>query len=194
MLLIAAVALYAFVKEKEREANSLWIVHRSDLKFSDPPTVLGHGSFGFVLQGEYRGSKVAVKRVLPPASAKRKGKTEGTMFGSPLKLESRDSSTLLVPATETPSSSDSSGQDLEMGGKHENTDTSSGRGKRDQARLSQSIHTKRTGMSTTRNGSLQKMKQAFMEEMRVLSKLRHRNVTTLMGKNVDSITCFNHHD
>ncbi|KAL3926140.1 MAG: hypothetical protein SGBAC_013589, partial [Bacillariaceae sp.] len=92
--IIAAIVMYVFVKGKEREANSLWIVKRSDLKFSDPAVVIGHGSFGFVLQAEYRGSKVAIKRALAPKGTQHR--TESVQFGSPLKLGSRDSSLLLI--------------------------------------------------------------------------------------------------
>jgi serine/threonine protein kinase len=47
-------------------------VKKEDLKFSEPPKIVGRGTFGLVLMGEYRGTQVAVKRVLPPRS-KRKG-------------------------------------------------------------------------------------------------------------------------
>ncbi|CAJ1963241.1 unnamed protein product [Cylindrotheca closterium] len=124
--IVVAIAVYFFVKRKEREANSLWIVKRSDLKFSDPPAVLGHGSFGFVLQAEYRGSKVAVKRALLPSSKGDSSSTDNVQFGTPLKrIGSRDSS-LPLASTDEDDSTDSSHRktsrltnsiDLETGGK-----------------------------------------------------------------------------
>ena len=36
-----------------------------ELYFDDPVEVIGQGSFGVVLLAEYRGTKVAIKRVLP---------------------------------------------------------------------------------------------------------------------------------
>lgn len=49
-----------------------------ELKFDDPPSILGRGTFGLVLLAEYRGTQVAVKRVIPPKSWKKgkKGKEE----------------------------------------------------------------------------------------------------------------------
>lgn len=173
------------MKDKEREANSLWTVDRSDLKLNDPPTVLGHGSFGFVLQGEYRGSKVAVKRVL--LASGKTGGLDSSIFGPPLKLDDSLGSSNLVGEEAEPGSTGRSTDysvDLEVGESgafgSSNRSRSSSRG---QARLSQSMHTMSTLMMTKRNTSGQSMKQAFIDEMRVLSKLRHPNITTLMGKN-----------
>lgn len=47
---------------KRKQADSVWLVKRSELLFSDPPEVAGRGTFGLVLLAEYRGTVVAVKR------------------------------------------------------------------------------------------------------------------------------------
>jgi len=44
----------------------VWRVKPEDLHFGSPPEVVGRGTFGLVLLAEYRGTQVAVKRVIPP--------------------------------------------------------------------------------------------------------------------------------
>jgi hypothetical protein len=51
---------------KRRQSDSVWIIDKSDLKFHDPPEIAGRGTFGLVVKAEYRGTTVAVKRVIPP--------------------------------------------------------------------------------------------------------------------------------
>ncbi|CAJ1963247.1 unnamed protein product [Cylindrotheca closterium] len=173
--IIAAVAVCFFVKRKEREANSLWIVKRSDLKFSDPPAVLGHGSFGFVLQAEYRGSKVAIKRALLLPSKGGSSSADNVQFGEPLKRnESRDSSLAKIGIDEDIADSDRKRStdsikslDLEIGATHGKPRTS------------------KTMMKTQGFTHSRKAKQLFMDEMRVLSTLRHPNITTMMGAVID---------
>ena len=46
-------------------APQVWRLPPGDLELPQPPVVLGHGSFGQVLKGYYRGAPVAVKRVIP---------------------------------------------------------------------------------------------------------------------------------
>lgn len=67
--LVCAVAVYLYVEKKKRDADSVWLVKPEEVEFEDPPRVLGKGTFGLVLLAEYRGTQVAVKRVLPPKDA-----------------------------------------------------------------------------------------------------------------------------
>ena len=53
-------------------STGLWAVKTSELKFEDPPVVIGRGTFGLVLLANYRGTQVAVKRVIPPRISKPK--------------------------------------------------------------------------------------------------------------------------
>ncbi|EKX31508.1 hypothetical protein GUITHDRAFT_83074, partial [Guillardia theta CCMP2712] len=91
---------WTYIGIKRKQSDSLWEVRRDELKFAEPIEVLGRGTFGIVLKAEYRGTNVAVKRLL-------------------------------------------------MGDKHT------------------------------------QMKHEFIEEMRLLSKLRHPCITTIMGAVVD---------
>ena len=53
---------------KKRQNDQLWLINVEELHFDDPVEVIGQGSFGVVLAAEYRGTRVAIKRALPPAS------------------------------------------------------------------------------------------------------------------------------
>ena len=54
------------LKQFKKKLDGIWRVKPSDLKFDDPPVVIGRGTFGLVLLSTYRGTTVAVKRVIPP--------------------------------------------------------------------------------------------------------------------------------
>ena len=64
--LIALISIRFYVERKKKQADSVWNVTSEELKFDDPPEIVGRGTFGLVLVAEYRGTKVAVKRVIPP--------------------------------------------------------------------------------------------------------------------------------
>jgi Protein tyrosine and serine/threonine kinase/ABC transporter, phosphonate, periplasmic substrate-binding protein len=66
LFIILGSILLWYVDFKRRQADSVWIVKKKELKFHDPPEVVGRGTFGLVLLAEYRGTQVAVKRVIPP--------------------------------------------------------------------------------------------------------------------------------
>jgi hypothetical protein len=66
----------------------VWHINVEELHFNEPPEVIGQGGFGVVVLGQYRGTKVAVKRVLPPAKGRRgssrmgSGTSDGLHSGS----------------------------------------------------------------------------------------------------------------
>ena len=186
------------MRRKSREADSLWLVKHSELELSDPPKVIGEGRFGFVLLASYRGSKVAIKKIVPTKG--RAGST-GTSSGGrsnsgsvskwnpaksveldgPLDLEEGQDRKAKASNASLTSSSDSKSVDLTdrpdtgrktsvtfstevkelpMGSPNDDTRTASSRGSK----------------------SLARRKNEFVQEMRLLSKLRHPNITTVMGK------------
>lgn len=257
MFIIGSVALYWFVVGKNEAANSLFLVKPSELEFSDPPNIIGRGSFGFVLQAEYRGSKVAVKRVIPPKKDKNP-KAQTVPFGYNSRRESLGS--------QSPNNSTASTQsdDLETGRRNSN-ESRSRHGKRSNSNVDVDkpvdeiqrievesdiededdvsvdivsnpelhlsaddissvsstegevrlpsfksngnngfpnlmastesriidlnedglVKPKKKGGSGEKKKTLSKMKLEFIEEMRILSKLRHPNITTVMGKTND---------
>jgi serine/threonine protein kinase len=85
IVVIVVAALYALHK---RKVDAIWSLNGEELKFHVPPVILGRGSFGLVVLGEYRGTSVAVKRVLPqPASGVNKGDSIARSPGGDTSLE-----------------------------------------------------------------------------------------------------------
>lgn len=56
--------LLFFAQRRIVKADELWKIDGKEIRFRKPPEVLGKGSFGLVLKGTYRGTKVAVKRAM----------------------------------------------------------------------------------------------------------------------------------
>jgi hypothetical protein len=65
LLVALAIVGYVYMERRKRHEYSVWIVQKPELHFDDPPEVIGEGAFGQVLKADYRGTKVAVKRVRP---------------------------------------------------------------------------------------------------------------------------------
>ena len=98
-----------------------------------------------VLLGEYRGTQVAVKRVLPRSKKSKNGKFDPMTSGNPGMRSSTTGST--------------------------SVSMSMSKGLRSSKNHMSGIHgSTRAGESTSRK----KMRKEFLEEMRYLSKLRHR--------------------
>ena len=74
-LLTVVFVLVCWRVRRHRRIDTLWSVDVSDLHFGNPPEVVGRGTFGLVLLAEYRGTKVAVKRVIPPRIVMKKQKS-----------------------------------------------------------------------------------------------------------------------
>eukprot|EP00529_Nitzschia_sp_RCC80_P006728 CAMPEP_0113493838 /NCGR_PEP_ID=MMETSP0014_2-20120614/28800_1 /TAXON_ID=2857 /ORGANISM="Nitzschia sp." /LENGTH=1552 /DNA_ID=CAMNT_0000387717 /DNA_START=353 /DNA_END=5011 /DNA_ORIENTATION=- /assembly_acc=CAM_ASM_000159 len=66
LLLLVGLVAHFYVEYKRKQTDSVWIIKPNELLFDTPPKVIGQGTFGFVLLAEYRGTDVAVKRVIPP--------------------------------------------------------------------------------------------------------------------------------
>jgi hypothetical protein len=87
---VLALSIFLFYEQKRKQNDSVWIVKKEELKFAEPPEIIGRGTFGLVLLGEYRGTRVAVKRVIPARGKKGKagmGSGSGTT-GSGTGMES----------------------------------------------------------------------------------------------------------
>jgi hypothetical protein len=90
--LVVGIAVFFYLGYKKKQNDSIWHVQAEELTFNQPPEIIGQGkekeysndpgslqsahiltchpstsgAFGVVILGQYRGTKVAVKRVLPP--------------------------------------------------------------------------------------------------------------------------------
>jgi hypothetical protein len=63
-LLIAMQIGWCFLTYRRKKSDEMWHVNPEELNFSHPVEVIGQGAFGVVLVAEYRGTRVAIKRVI----------------------------------------------------------------------------------------------------------------------------------
>jgi len=190
MILCFIVWMYNRLKKKGAQ-DLVWEVREGDLKFSDPPKVVGQGKTGLVLLADYRGTVVAVKRVLAPPPApptKMKSYMHGTSdtdLGNHTILGSDRISPGTVETSRTDGSGRSSNDMLFR-------DRDASWGKMSSGAFGQDLQGSadvRLGMfgklglaESKRMTSTKRIKCAFIDEIRYLSKLRHPCITTIMGK------------
>eukprot|EP00980_Cylindrotheca_fusiformis_P012392 scaffold3043_cov121-Cylindrotheca_fusiformis.AAC.8 len=197
-----------YQRYRRRKQDEIWQVNTEELHFSHPVEVIGQGGFGLVLLAEYRGTKVAIKRVLPLLD-----KAKGKRSGSAVSLSRKDdeeksnqewdeeiargveSGSIGVGAT-TKSSSES---DINLGFIDSLSFGVRRKGLkrwipflRHNEAMAQSLSILGTvsGGSSTSRGLLaafsccdenSRRREEFKEEMRLLSRLRHPCITTVMG-------------
>ena len=83
VFLVLGIVVFLYLGYKKKQSDSVWHIHVEEIHFNEPPEVIGQGGFGVVILGQYRGTKVAVKRVLPPVKSRghsgslRSGRSEG---------------------------------------------------------------------------------------------------------------------
>ena len=123
------VLLLLEMHRRRTAGDHLWKVSSKELIFSDPPEVIGAGTFGNVTLADYRGTRVAVKKALPSSKSNKKPSPTESAFVTSVII---DKSTWGF-----------------------------------------------TGKSKSARSSNRAMsRQDFIEEMRVLAKLRHPCITT----------------
>jgi ABC-type phosphate transport system substrate-binding protein len=151
--------LLLLVRERRRKKNDqIWKIKKKDLIFGENPEVVGRGRFGVVLLAEYRGTQVAVKKVIPLEYQKRNtGST--SKAGSALREATKSDDRLRM--------SKSSGSSSYMG-----PISGFASGSKSKSRGSASKTLARTRKQLLAD---------FVAEMRHLSRLRHPCVTTIMG-------------
>lgn len=147
-LIFSAVAGYVYIEHKKRQADAVWIVKKSELEFGGSEQMIGVGTFGLVLLAEYRGTKVAVKSVLPPES-----KMHHHSKASSQEEEDPEQASISNPGLET-DRRNISRKSMSL------IFANSGNG------------------FLTRRREHRKMRADFILEMRQLNKLRHPNITT----------------
>jgi len=159
-------SFWMWLDYKKKRSDSVWTIQRKELVFDDPPEVIGEGTFGLVHLAEYRGTQVAVKRVIPSHT---RGQVDSRPNGrnpsaGPISTKTEKHGSTRWEAKRSTSIGKLSG------GLTGNTEDSS--------------HDTRSGSSRY---SLAKyfghgnMRQDFITEMRQLSILRHPCITTVMG-------------
>ena len=165
LVVLGLIGVHVYVEQKRQQADSVWAVKTAELQFDDPPEVVGRGTFGLVLLAEYRGTQVAVKRVIPPQEQRKekRGKVKNR----------RNSANYFDMQAEKTSSGEYS--IVEDGGLVSSNNLASGRMTRSKRRTS-----RRSSMRNS-NAEYARLKNEFTYEMRLLSKLRHPCITTVMG-------------
>jgi serine/threonine protein kinase/ABC-type phosphate/phosphonate transport system substrate-binding protein len=244
VFLVLGFFVFFYLGFKKQQSDSVWHISVDELHFNEPPEVIGQGGFGVVILGQYRGTKVAVKRVLPPTKARsgssslRSGKIEGMESGEVMavttgtnqeegstkatskgkdkdKDNAKDQNKAVKFGGE---SGDVESQSFSKSGSHHLRGTSSGSNTdwerllmmrhsgNDILKIMESATSSDHGSGGVLDGSTTSMSNAmmrclpiwlrydehskrvneFVNEMRLLSRLRHPCITTVMGAVVHS--------
>ena len=59
VVVLVALGIFFYIERKRKLNDAVWQVKPEDLKFDEPPEILGRGSFGLVLKASYRGTEVS---------------------------------------------------------------------------------------------------------------------------------------
>lgn len=224
-VVLLAILGFFYMRYKNKKADEMWQVELDELSFDDPVEVIGQGSFGIVLLGEYRGTKVAIKRAVAydKKGSMKKRLNESTMGGvSMMSVDDIEEGNIDIEGNATLDGSADATRDVEAGGKSGEMSTKwsdhftlgfmtedfgqrGARALRKWERLfpwcfQSHRHRRRTrvqeailgnSMSSTGAYTMQvlcpwfseraRRHYAFEAEMRVLARLRHPCITTVMG-------------
>eukprot|EP00045_Choanoeca_perplexa_P014586 m.173005 g.173005 ORF g.173005 m.173005 type:complete len:1101 (-) comp16727_c0_seq5:310-3612(-) len=181
VLLILGVIGYIAVKRQARKQDALFHINPKELKFGDPPEVLGAGSFGVVLAAEYRGTNVAVKKV---GKADDKAGSKGHQTAN-TSVTGRSRTRL--------NRGERAAKKLKLAFLQGN-DTVENLAESDGMNSKIKLHSTYTTLfswktvwekvlpgALKRRWKLQGLQRSFMNEMRILSKLRHPNICQCFG-------------
>ena len=198
-LLLAAGLVWCLIREHKLKSNdSVWTVQKHELVFADPPEILGRGQFGLVLSAEYRGTKVAVKRAIPPkkkikktasGSVSSRGEESSGARKSFFDVHSEAMVGVDVSTANGDSTEDYSGTNSVTNSGPTRSNSVSGTHSGNQSgKASWGDMGGLSGLTKSRKNNLasdvqnyRKLRDDFVEEMRYLSRLRHPCITTVMG-------------
>jgi serine/threonine protein kinase len=189
-LLIAMQIGWCLMIYRRKKSDEMWQVNAEELNFSYPVEVIGQGAFGVVLAAEYRGTKVAIKRVVPQQENKRrKGGSVGSVSAASISGDDTDPEIGTdSPATSGTNSGESSGDADFLGGLAVGPKKSMLRRwlpslfRDDLARSNLNLLGTVSGSASTKAlyarmfpncDETSRRQQEFMVEMRLLSRLRH---------------------
>eukprot|EP00980_Cylindrotheca_fusiformis_P016419 scaffold4891_cov140-Cylindrotheca_fusiformis.AAC.16 len=173
----ALIVFLVFFEWRRKKSGTFWYVKEGELTFSDPPEIIGRGKFGLILKAEYRETEVAIKRVIPP---RRQQKKDQEKQGSDNSITANGS----TESQEQPKKENLGLQSvndngilvrrLSMAGSVETNESNSEPGSKKNGRKSS------TSISSD-EVSRKQLRKKFIKEMRVLSKLRHSCIATVVG-------------
>ena len=170
ILLLLVLAVIMWMRHQIRKQDSLWLVRPDELQYNNPVEILGRGTFGLVVQAEYRGTTVAVKRVIPPKKNKDRKKRMSTesMAHTSMSGSARNMSRGSVKGFST------NGTGSLMG---LNSGSQNGSSSMDEDEMESGL----LSLCVFKKDKHAELKANFVQEMRILSKLRHPCITTVMG-------------
>ena len=193
LLLLGAFLVHLYIKRKRQQADSIWLINSADLLYDETPEILGRGTFGLVVRAEYRGTQVAVKRVIPPLSQTKDGSRESVdqnRLGSTQRLHAsaRFGSMLSRHSSEILRAHSGVHFEFSRSRRLDHASATSagvadGNHVKGNHTLSsaESLNDPSTRMTRVTSKQYAKLKADFIKEMRLLSKLRHPCITTVMG-------------
>ncbi|KAL3934155.1 MAG: hypothetical protein SGBAC_010067 [Bacillariaceae sp.] len=195
LLVFTCICLYIIrrcAKRRKKKVVSAWQIKKQDLVFEDPPRVLGKGEFGYVLQAEYQGQEVAVKRIMSAhkkrarASEKEGVRWHDSMDSVESETDSLEDETYATIGMKPVSDSGLLARRMSMTGKRTGEDNVI------------IVNSQRRSMVlnlTKRNTRV----QGVMSEMRHLSRLRHTCIASVIGAIIEPgiepmmvMECMNH--
>ncbi|CAJ1957895.1 unnamed protein product [Cylindrotheca closterium] len=207
-VMIGFVVALFYIAYKKKKNDEVWHVSVEELHFSHPVEIVGQGAFGVVLLAEFRGTKVAIKRVLPQKDKTKRSGSVASMgsIGAPVVSEEdehEDIETGEAAGTTSGTTSGFGGLDF-LGGfsfngrkKGRISRWLGGRLKDDTSKYNLSILGSFSAKSSISQGlatwlfpscnETARRHEQFKEEMRLLSRLRHPCITTVMGAVMNGI-------
>ncbi|CAJ1941384.1 unnamed protein product [Cylindrotheca closterium] len=214
-VMIGFVVALFYIAYKKKKNDEVWHVNVEELHFNHPVEIVGQGAFGVVLLAEYRGTKVAIKRVLAKKDKSTRSGSVASIGSVGARSVSEDGEHEDVETGETPGTTSGAGGtasgttsgfgDLDFlggfsfnGRKRGRLNRLFGRGYKDySAKLNLSILGSVSAKGSTSQGiatwlfpscnETARRHEEFKEEMRLLSRLRHPCITTVMGAVMNGI-------
>ncbi|EGD76817.1 TKL/DICTY4 protein kinase [Salpingoeca rosetta] len=165
VFVIGVIGYIVFIVMRKR-ADALWQIDSEDIVVSDPPEVLGMGAFGVVIKGELNGTGIAIKRVMPKP---------------PSRSKADKATTSQTRSTKSSPRSVSRAGDRFMLSTTNFEQRAASRGDTLVSAMSTHNSTMNTATKSKRGRSLQAARAEFLAEMRLLSRLRHPCVATMLG-------------
>ncbi|CAB9529589.1 Receptor-type guanylate cyclase gcy [Seminavis robusta] len=166
ILVLALLALFLYVRRRKQIADSIWEIDPSDIHFGKPVVTLGEGSFGTVLLAEYRGSSVAVKTIRPVQSRRKRPDITISGKGS---IDTASGMQKGLQESDRPLPSKILPKPQENFSEITNATATSG------------IRPAALWRGSSTVVKRKNQRDDFIEEIRLLSKLQHRNIVCVMG-------------
>ena len=171
------IIMWLIIAIMRRRQDTLWKIDPADIVVNDPPEILGQGAFGVVIKGEVSGTSVAIKRAIPKPPGRKNGgtiqggDTEAAWQAAASEMEGGDF-TLSARATQTTGKGSKGGM-FHFEHNNENAIEAALRDYDDNLTA--------TAAKTSKGRDYAAARAEFMAEIRLLSRLRHPCVATMLG-------------